>query len=185
MTFAESRALRDAVRDGILRTVAVLGLAAFALIHLLDLPGTMHDTPYIGWLYIGLIVSAIGVAGALTRTSDTRVWAAGACLVLSVIVSYILSRTTGLPQSSGDIGNWGQTLGVAMLFVGGSFLALSGSVLVGRRAPGPGPPGTPHRTHSRRAASPRHHRPLYPETGPAGPGGGVCGFQASGGRQPR
>jgi len=136
MTFTESRHVRDAVRDGIVRTVAVLGLAAFALIHLLDLPDTMNGTPYIGWLYIGLIVSAIGLAGALMRTSDTRVWAASAGLVASVIVAYILSRTTGLPQSNDDIGNWSQTLGMAMLFVGGSFLALSSGVLASRRDSG-------------------------------------------------
>jgi len=51
MTFTESRAIRDAVRDRIARTVAVLGLVTFALIHLLDLPGTINSTPYIGWLY--------------------------------------------------------------------------------------------------------------------------------------
>jgi hypothetical protein len=135
MTFTESRAIRDAVRDGIARTVAVLGLTTFALIHLLDLPDTMNGTPYIGWLYIGLIVSAIGIAGALMRTSDTRVWAGAAGLVTSVIIAYVLSRTTGLPQSSDDIGNWGQTLGIAMLFVGGAFLALSSSVLLSRRPP--------------------------------------------------
>ena len=136
MTFFESRAIRDAVRDGIARTVAVLGLATFALIHLLDLPDTMKGTPYIGWLYIGLIAAAIGLAGALMRTSDTRVWAAATGLVTSVIIAYVLSRTTGLPQSSDDIGNWGQTLGIAMLFVGGSFLALSSGVLASRRASG-------------------------------------------------
>ena len=133
MTFSESRAIRDAVRDGIVRTVAVLGLAAFALIHLLDLPDTMKGTPYIGWLYIGLIVSAIGLAGALMLTSDTRVWAAATGLVTSVIIAYVLSRTTGLPHSSDDIGNWGQTLGIAMLFIGGSFLTLSSGVLLSSR----------------------------------------------------
>src|SRR6266446_8585946 len=93
----------------------------------------MKDTPYIGLLYIALIVSAIGIAGALMRTSDTRVWAAAAGLVTSVIIAYVLSRTTGLPQSSDDIGNWGQPVGIAMLFVGGALLALSGSVLYQRR----------------------------------------------------
>jgi hypothetical protein len=149
MTFSESRAIRDAVRDGIARTVAVLSLAAFALIHLLDLPGTMKATPYIGWLYIGLIVSTIGIAGALMRTSDTRVWAAAAGLVTSVLIAYVLSRTTGLPQSSDDIGNWGQTLGIAMLFVGGAFLALSSGVLLSRR------PSSHARSNSRRQAGNR------------------------------
>jgi Na+/proline symporter len=135
MSRLEQRDIRDAVRDGITRAVAIIGLAGFALIHLLDLPDTMSGTPYIGWMYIGLIVSAIGLAGVLTRTSNTRIWTAAAGLVISVILAYVLSRTTGLPQSSDDIGNWGQPLGIAMLFVGGSLLALIGTVLLGRRAP--------------------------------------------------
>jgi hypothetical protein len=135
MSLLETRALREAVRDGIARTVAIVGLTGFALIHLLDLPDTISGTPYIGWMYIGLIVSALGLAGALTRTSATRVWGAAAALVTSVMAAYILSRTTGLPSSSDDIGNWGEPLGIAMLFVGGSFLSLAGGVLLGRSAP--------------------------------------------------
>jgi len=135
MSRLETRAIRDAVRDGIARTVAIIGLAGFALIHLLDLPDTMSGTPYVGWMYIGLIVSALGIAGALARTSDTRVWAGAGALVASVIVGYVLSRTTGLPQSSDDIGNWGEPLGIAMLFVGGSLLSLTSAVLLGRRVP--------------------------------------------------
>src|SRR5258708_19233186 len=109
-----------------------------------------------GWMYIGLIVSAIGLAGAPVRTSNTRIWAAAAGLVISVIVAYVLSRTTGLPQSSDDIGNWGQPLGIAMLFVGGSLLALTGTVLLGRR-----PPRHVH-VGSRRMAEVRDGRRLSP-----------------------
>ncbi len=137
--------VRAAVRDGIVRSVAVVGLVGFALIHLLDLPGTIGGTPYIGWMYIGLIASALGLAGALLRTSDSRVWAAAGGLVLSTIVGYVLSRTTGLPQSTDDIGNWGQTLGIAMLFTGGSLLALSGGVLVSRGTPAAAPARREHR----------------------------------------
>ncbi len=126
--------IHTAVGDGIARAVAAVGLAGFALIHLLDLPDTMTGTPYIGWLYIGLIVSALGLAGALVRTSDSRVWLASTGLVVSVIVAYVLSRTTGLPQSTDDIGNWAQPGGIAMLFVGGCLLAVNTAVLAARRA---------------------------------------------------
>jgi hypothetical protein len=129
----QSASIRAFVHDGIVRTVAIVGLAGFALIHLLDLPDTMSETPYIGWMYIGLIGSSIVLAGALVRTSATRVWAAAAALVASVIACYVLSRTTGLPQSTDDIGNWGEPLGIAMLFVGGSLLALAANVLAARR----------------------------------------------------
>jgi hypothetical protein len=37
-----------AIRDGIVRAVAVVGLAGVALIHLLDAPGTFQDAPYKG-----------------------------------------------------------------------------------------------------------------------------------------
>jgi Na+/proline symporter len=135
MTTTDHHAIRDAVHDGIARTAAVVGLAGFALIHLLDLPGTISATPYIGWMYIALIISAVALAAALTRSSDVRIWQAVAGLVTSVMIGYVLSRTTGLPQSTDDIGNWTQPLGMDMLFIGGSLLALSSSVLLRRRRP--------------------------------------------------
>lgn len=125
----------DAVGDALARGVAVVGLAGFALIHLLDLPDTMAGSQLIGWAYIAAIAGAVSLAGALVRTSDTRVWLAAGGLVSSVIVAYVLSRTTGIPQDGGDIGDWGQPLGIAMLFVGGSLLALTANVLAGRLIP--------------------------------------------------
>ena len=125
--------VREAVRDGIARTLAVVGLAGMALIHLLDLPDTITGTPYIGWMYIGLIISALGLGGVLVYSSDARAWKATAALALSVILGYTLSRTTGLPGSTDDIGNWGQSLGIASLFVEGSLIALSAGVIRSRR----------------------------------------------------
>ena len=122
-----------AVRDGIARTLAVVGLAGMALIHLLDLPDTITGTPYIGWMYIGLIISALALGGILVYASDARAWKATAALGLSVILGYTLSRTTGLPGSTDDIGNWGQSLGIASLFVEGSLIALSAGVIRSRR----------------------------------------------------
>jgi len=83
-------------------------------------------------LYVALMVSSIALAGALIRTDDTRVWAAVAVLPALVIVGYVLSRTTGLPQSNDDIGNWSEPLGMASLFVEGSLVALASAVLVAR-----------------------------------------------------
>jgi hypothetical protein len=107
-------------------------LAGVALIHLLDLPGKLSETPYMFVLYVALMVSSIALAVALIRTDDTRVWAAVAVLPALVIVGYVLSRTTGLPQSNDDIGNWSEPLGMASLFVEGSLVALASAVLVAR-----------------------------------------------------
>lgn len=124
--------LAQAVRDGIARTIAVVGLAGVALIHLLDLPGKFQETPYLGWLYVALILGCLTVAAALVHSSDPRAWTAAALLPLGAIVGYTLTRTVGLPQAMGDIGNWSESLGMASLFVEGSVVALSGAVLTGR-----------------------------------------------------
>ena len=121
--------LARAVRDGIARTTAVVGLAGVALIHLLDLPGKFGETPYLAWLYIGLILGCIVVAAVLIRHSDPRAWTAAALLPLGALVGYTLTRTVGLPQAMGDIGNWTEPLGLASLFVEGSLVALSCAML--------------------------------------------------------
>ena len=121
--------LARAVRDGIARTTAVVGLAGVALIHLLDLPGKFGETPYLAWLYIGLILGCIVVAAALIRHSDPRAWTAAALLPLGALVGYTLTRTVGLPQAMGDIGNWAEPLGLASLFVEGSLVGLSCAML--------------------------------------------------------
>ena len=127
--------LVHAVRDGIARTIAVIGLAGVALIHLLDLPGKFQETPYLGWLYVALILGCLSVAAALVHSSDPRAWTAAALLPLGAITGYALTRTIGLPQAMGDIGNWSEPLGMASLFVEGSLVTLSGTVLAGLPRP--------------------------------------------------
>src|SRR5207253_4267374 len=102
-------------------------------IHLLDIPGKFQETPYMAWLYVGLITGCVLTAAALVRGSDRRAWAAAALLPLGAIAGFTLTRTVGLPQATGDIGNWGEPLGMASLFVEGSVLGLSAVVLGSRR----------------------------------------------------
>jgi hypothetical protein len=136
MTTVEPTPIRAAVRDGIARGVGAIGLAGVALIHLLDLPGQLSETPYMFFLYLALMVSSLALAGVLIGTSDSRVWAAATILSALVVVGYVLSRTTGLPQSTDDVGNWSEPLGMASLFVEGSLVALGSGVLVSRQARG-------------------------------------------------
>jgi hypothetical protein len=121
-----NESLTHIVRDGIVRTVAVIALAGVALIHLLDAPGKFEETPYMGWMYVGLIVACLAVAAALIPSTGTRAWTATALLPLT---GYVLTRTIGLPQAMEDMGNWTEPLGLASLFVEGALVALAGSVL--------------------------------------------------------
>lgn len=128
-----STQLNIAIREGIARGVGVVGLCGVALIHLLDIPGKFSETPYMAWMYVGLIVSSLALAGALIRSGDRRIWGATAALSLAVLTGFTLSRTTGLPQATDDIGNWGEPLGMASLFVEGALVVLSGGILAARR----------------------------------------------------
>jgi len=109
----EFDSIRDVVRDGIARAIAIVGLAGIALIHLLDAPGTFQGSAYKGWLYVALIVGCVGAAAALIRASDPRAWAAAALLAAGAMLAYVISRTIGLPQGADDIGNWNEPLGIA------------------------------------------------------------------------
>jgi hypothetical protein len=121
--------IQQAVRDGVVRGVAVVALAGVALIHLLDAPGTFADAPYRGWLYVGLIVGCLGSAAALVRSNDRRAWLTAAALSVGAMLAFVVSRTVGLPAGADDIGNWTEPLGLASLFVEGLLVALAGGVL--------------------------------------------------------
>jgi hypothetical protein len=113
------------VRDVSARAVTAVGLAGIGLIHLLDSIGKYGETRYIFWLYVALIAGSL-VTAAAVLFSRSRVWfAAAAVLAASAAIGFVLSRTTGLPNASGDVGNWTEPLGLASLFVEGVVVAVA------------------------------------------------------------
>src|SRR5690348_12652570 len=102
--------IEHAAREVVVRAVAAVGLAGIALIHLLDAIGKFHETPYMGWMYIGLILSSLALAATLIRANLREAWVAAIALPASAIAGYALTRTVGLPQAHGDIGNWSEPL---------------------------------------------------------------------------
>src|SRR3954453_14115521 len=125
--------LGRAAREIVARAVAAVGLAGIALIHLLDSIGKFQETPYMGWMYVALIAGAVVVAGSLIPREPRAAWAAAAALAGGAITGYCLTRTVGLPQAHGDIGNWSEPLGLASLFVEGALIALATYALAALR----------------------------------------------------
>jgi hypothetical protein len=101
----------------VLRAVGVLGLLGVALVHVLDLPGKFHEVPYLGVAYLLLIVGTIATAAVLIRHDSRRAWMAAVILAGATWLGYALSRTTGLPSATDDVGNWFEALGLASLFI--------------------------------------------------------------------
>jgi hypothetical protein len=118
------------VRDVSARATIAVGLAGVGLIHLLDSIGKYSETRYLFWMYVALIAGSLATAGAVLF-SRSRIWLlAAAGLAAGALVGYVLSRTTGLPNATGDIGNWTEPLGLASLFVEGAVVAVSTAAFV-------------------------------------------------------
>ena len=121
-----------AVDDAVSRTVAILGLAGIALIHVLQLPEAFDETFYLGLLFVGAIVAAVTLGAALTLSTDRGTWMVVAALPALILLGYLLSRTTGLPDATNDVGEWDEPLGLASMVVEGLVLCVAGGARAAR-----------------------------------------------------
>ena len=116
------------------RAAVVVALGGIALIHVLDLQGKLDELPYVGALFIGLIVSCLIVAEMLIRSDDLRAWAAAGLLAAATVLGYTISRTSGLPgDHDDDVGNWLEPLGLASLLIEGIVVLLAVGRFAARR----------------------------------------------------
>ena len=121
-------------RHVVRRGIAVVGLLSIALIHVLDLQGKLDELPYVGVLFIGLVIVSLVLAEALIRTDELREWVLAGVVSAATIVGYAISRTAGLPGDDGeDVGNWLEPLGLASLLVEGVVVLLVLGRLADRR----------------------------------------------------
>lgn len=120
--------------------VAIGGLGGVALVHVLQLPDAFRAVDYLGVLFIIAIVLALGLAALLTRMSNEPIWLATGALAVLLLVGYVLSRTSGLPGFTDDVGEWSEPLGLVSLVFEGLLVLLSAAVLASphvRRAQAP------------------------------------------------
>ncbi len=115
------------------RAAVVVGLGGIALVHLLDVEDRLTEVPYIGWLFVAIIVASLAVASLLIRSDDRRAWAAAGLIAGATIMGYVVTRTIGMPNDGGDdIGNWTEPLGLASLMIEGIVVVLAVSRLRSR-----------------------------------------------------
>ena len=131
-----SGAIVRAVQDAAVRATAAAGLGAIAVIHAVDSVGKWTETPYLFWVYMALIAACVVTAAAVLFHPSRTALLAAAALAGSVIAAYVIDRTVGLPNATGDIGNWLEPLGLASLVVEGFVVAagLGGFLATRRRA---------------------------------------------------
>ena len=99
------------------QVTTIVGLAAIAAIHIMDLPGKFAETPYLAYGYLGVIgVAAILIERIATARRRTD-YLAAAALSAAVLLGYIVNRAVGMPGATGDVGNWFEPLGLLSMFV--------------------------------------------------------------------
>src|SRR6202030_3813632 len=105
--------------DVVARAVGALALPALAVIHVVDLPGTLGPDRLVGIGYLGIISGAVLIGGVLIARPHWLAWAAAAAVAVSAMGGYILTRALpgGFLGDHGDVGNWHCPLGIAALSV--------------------------------------------------------------------
>ena len=101
------------------RAVGALALAALAVIHVVDLPGTLGPDRLVGIGYLGIVAAAVLTGGVLVARPHRLAWAAAAGVAASAMGGYVLTRALpgGFLGDHGDVGNWHCPLGIAALSV--------------------------------------------------------------------
>src|SRR5580693_10217204 len=94
--------------DVIARAVGALALAALAVIHVVDLPGTLGPTPLVGAGYFAIIAAAVVTGGVMITRSHWLAWAAAGGVAALAMGGYVLTRAVpgGFLGDHSDVGNW-------------------------------------------------------------------------------
>ena len=152
------------------RAVGALALVALAVIHVVDLPGTLGPARLVGFGYLGIIAAAVLIGGVLIARPRWLAWAAGGAVAVSAMGGYILTRALpgGFLGDHGDVGNWRCPLGIAALSVESVIILL---VLLAAAA---GRHGSTPRAWPRRAGPPRGARPSTASPGDHAPAARPC-----------
>ena len=115
------------------RAIGALALVALAVIHVVDLPGTLGPTPLVGIGYLGIISGAVLTGGVLIARPHWLAWTAAAAVAVSAMGGYVLTRALhgGFLGDHGDVGNWHCPLGIAALSVESVIILLALLVAAG------------------------------------------------------
>src|SRR6201981_1906648 len=150
------------------RAIGALALVALAVIHVVDLPGTLGPDRLVCIGDLGVIAAAVLSGGVLLVRSHRLAWAAAAAVAVSAMGGYILTRALpgGFLGDHGDVGNWHCPLGIAALSVESVIILLV--LLVGLA-------GWQARIHAASVAAARRpaarRAPKYTRPGRCRPGG--------------
>lgn len=107
------------------RAAAGGGLVAVAALHVAAAGPEWPDARWVFWSFMALAGVCLAVATRLSLGLDRGARPVVLALALLPIAGYVLSRSTGLPGATDDIGDWANPLGIATLVVESALVVLS------------------------------------------------------------
>jgi hypothetical protein len=114
-------------------TTAMLSITV-GVIHVLDQGGITNyaGSPWwLGWGYRAVeLGSAVTAVALVAHRRWMPTWLAALFVGLGPYTVFLLTRLVGLPGDPGDLGNWGDPLGTASLFVEGTLMLTAGTTLI-------------------------------------------------------
>jgi len=123
MTYENSlRSIRNSSRLANRRTLTILGLSGLIAVHVLDLPSKIAEVPYLACAYGAAILAASILIERIASRDRAIDYLASAALALSVLVTFVINRSVGMPLATDDIGNWLEPLGFLSLFIEASLV---------------------------------------------------------------
>ena len=114
--------------DAALAAGGIAGLTITAYIHLTEMSDKFAEVPYLGVGYALLVIACVAAAVLIVK-GDRRGWMLGGGVCLATIVGFVLTRTTGLPATKDDIGNWSESIGTYSLIAEGVVVVLAAIAL--------------------------------------------------------
>jgi hypothetical protein len=155
------------------RAAAGAGLVAVAALHVAAAGDEWADARGVFWLFMGLAGVCAAVTARLALGLDRWARPAVAATAVAAIAGYLLSRTTGLPGATDDIGDWANPLGLAALAVETALIACAAAAprLEGCRSSSPAShtstrqSGTPSSRRGSRSSSTGRAAPHQRERG--------------------
>ena len=124
-------------------TVALMLLVAAAT-HVPLVSEHLEEAPYVGILFLVLIAACTGLAILILVHDSPPVWALSAAVCLLAVVSFLASRTVGLPQLGDDVGLWTEPMGFPAVASEALVVVLAVAHLTRTHTQtAPAPPGVP------------------------------------------
>ena len=113
------------------RGIAAVGLAATALVHLVQLPDTWQQSPVLGAMFTAIVLCTTAAATAMVAVDGRFLWQGTLLLAIAPILGYIVTRLVVVPFDNTDVGNWFEPLGLASLFIEAALAAVCVDALLG------------------------------------------------------